>query len=347
MINILYYMKNGRILIYVLLLSLFISTSCSDESEVQIETGVGVVYGTILDSQNNEPLQGATVKIYPGGKSVVTGHDGQYEFTGLRNGGYIVQYSKQGYLSSVSSPVISSGNSKSQNDISLDTGEPCLELFLGELDFGNNLSAKTFVVSNKGNKTISWSLYSDYNSFLSFDNKGGVLAPSESVAVNVNLLRTGTSAEITSFPIYIQANGEKLGAIATVSLYNDVSLNSLIVGTWTLVQQEFWEYSLNQFTYNTYDTENGVWLTFGANYEYKIYERQFMYNQDISNQDHMFSYQHLSGKFSYDIANGIVQLGEYGTVYSINKLSKDYLELHEIPLKDKDKGSTILFKRVQ
>lgn len=332
----------NNIILFLIIFSLF---SCSDDSDEQVESGKGVVYGFIVDSHSNEPIQGANVRLYPGGKSVITGQDGRYEFVGLRTGNYIVQYSKQGYLSSVGAPIVSSNNITVQYDMSLDKGESCLDLFLGELDFGNSSSAKTFVVSNKGSKTIRWHLYSDYHSYLNFDITEGELDPSESVAVNVNLLRNGTSAEITAFPIYIQTGNEKLGAIATISQYNNGSLNSLLVGTWIVKESQFWQKDIDDITYNHYDSENGAWITFNSNYSYEVYERQFIYDVNITNGDNMFHYQYYTDSYSYDMANGILQLGEYGAVYSIANLSKDYLELHEILMKDQDKGSTMILKR--
>lgn len=329
----------------IIILNLLTLFSCSKDSEEHIEMGKGVVYGYIIDGNSNEPIQGANVKLYPGGKSVVTGQDGRYEFAELTTGGYIVQYSKQGYLSSVSSPVIASKNSSVQNDVSLYKGESCLELFLGELDFGNSSSAKTFVISNKGTKSIQWHLYSDYHSFLSFDITEGTLEPSESVAVNVHLIRNGTSAEIKAFPIFVQSGNEKAGAIATVGLYSDGNLNSLLIGTWILKETQFWQRDIDDITYNIYDNENSVWFTFNSNYSYEFYERQFIYGSNVTNEDNMFYYQYYTGNYSYDIANGILQLGEYGSIFTIANLSKDYLELHEILMKDQETGRKMILKR--
>lgn len=57
------------------------------------------------------------------------------------------------------------------------------------------------------------------------------------------------------------------------------------------------------------------------------------------------NHQYYTGNYSYDVANAILQLGEYGATYSIANLSKDYLELDEVLMKDQDKGGTMLLKR--
>lgn len=322
--------------------------ACSDDSDEQQDNvrGVGVVYGRITDDASNEPVQGANVTIYPGGKTVVTGQDGHYEFTGLTTGGYIVQLSKNGYLSQVEAPVVTTTDVNVQADASLHSGESCLDILLGELDFGNNSSAKTFVISNKGNKTIHWNLYSDYHSFLYFDKTEGALGPTESVAVNVNLIRSGTSAELNSFPIYIQADGEELGAIATINRYAGGKLNSLLVGTWALEEQSFWQKDIDDITYNKYPLTNSGFMVFHDDYTYEDYERQFIYSQNVENADNMFNYEYETGNYSYDQANGVLQLGEYGRVFHILNLNKEYLELEQIVMQGQKEATILLLKRI-
>lgn len=335
------YIKN----VFICLLAIGLLVACSkDDDSAEEVRGNGVIYGKIIDEDNNDPIQGVSVTIYPGGKTTITGANGQYEFTGLSNGGYIVQVSKKGYLSKVESLSVTSSDISNQADAALRAGNSCLNIMLGELDFGDNNSSKAFVISNVGNKAISWHLYSDYHSFLSFDMTEGTLDPSESVAVNVNLLRMGTSAELNSFPIYIYAEGEEMGAIATVNRHKGGLFDSLLVGTWTMQEHQFWQTDMNDFTYNRIVSENGGFITINNDFSFERYERQFI-NNGIDNVDNMFSYNFESGEYSYDEANAVVQFGEYGNIYRINKLTQEYLELETPQFKNQKEGELIIYKR--
>lgn len=323
---------------------LLLLASCSEEVSERDEVG-GVVYGIVADKESGEPLQGVNVKLYPGGKSVVTGHDGHYEFSDLQKGTYIIQFSKEGYLSQVENSAMQSAGGVSQVDGILAEGEHCLDVFLGELDFGEVSSGKTFVISNTGEKTIHWNLFSDYNKYLDFDIREGTLAPGESIAVNVHLVRTGASSEINSFPIYVQAGGERLGAIATVNRYNGGKLNSLILGTWILKSEEFWQKDMDDIIYNDYNSDNAGYLTLKENYTYEHYVHQFVYDTNVTDADKMFTYRFSTGSYAYDPANGILQIGEYGPVYSVVNLSKEYLELEEILMQNQERATVLIYKR--
>ncbi len=341
-------MSNKLRSIAIIALSI-VQVACSndDVADNAIQTaGVGVIYGTVTDSETNEPLQGANVILYPGGKSMVTGRDGNFEFAGLENGGYIVQFMKNGYLAQVESPVVSVNDTRVPADAVMDRGESCLDILLGELDFGDYSSAKAFVISNNGNKAINWSLYSDYNSYLRFDVTKGTLEPMENVAVNVSLLRGGTSMELKDFPIYIQAGAEKLAAIATVNRHHGGKLNSLLVGVWSSTYSEFWQVGIDKVVYSTEKTQNKEWLTINSDYSYSRYSRSFNYSEDVSDVGNMFHYENEIGIYSYDAANGIVQFGEYGPVFEIVKLTNEYLELSTKTMQGQNSAQRSVYKRL-
>lgn len=55
--------------------------------------------GFIYDEVDGEPLNGVTITITPGGKSMVTGSDGYFEFTSLDPQQYSISAQKVGYSS--------------------------------------------------------------------------------------------------------------------------------------------------------------------------------------------------------------------------------------------------------
>ena len=151
-------MKLQRFLQYLMIAipAMFVC-SCSDDAEDAVATtGNSVAFGTVLDEQSNEPLQGASVTLYPSGRTVVTGATGQYEFRDLLPGGYLLQVSKADFLSNTQSVTISGNSTTAQSDIVLTQGTPCLDVLIGELYFGEKSNSKTFVVSNVGQQPINW-----------------------------------------------------------------------------------------------------------------------------------------------------------------------------------------------
>ena len=130
---------NIRKIYNILVLAMFgfsvISCSDSEDDEVVV-TGNCIVFGTIVDGQTNEPLQGASVTLYPSGRTVVTGASGQYEFRNITSSGYLLQVSKADYLSNTQSVTLENGI-PAQSDITLTPGSPSLKVLFGELFFMN------------------------------------------------------------------------------------------------------------------------------------------------------------------------------------------------------------------
>lgn len=58
---------------------------------------IGSIYGTVTDQVTGEPIENAYVSIYPGTQSLQTGYDGQFVFSDLPSGQYMVSCEKSGY----------------------------------------------------------------------------------------------------------------------------------------------------------------------------------------------------------------------------------------------------------
>lgn len=55
------------------------------------------IYGTIVDSETMEPIEGVSVVLSPSAKNQVTGADGRFEFTELTAVQYTITVQKSGY----------------------------------------------------------------------------------------------------------------------------------------------------------------------------------------------------------------------------------------------------------
>ena len=55
------------------------------------------ITGIVVDLETEEPIQGAEVRLSPGGDNTTTGSDGYFDFSGLETHQYTVWASKTGY----------------------------------------------------------------------------------------------------------------------------------------------------------------------------------------------------------------------------------------------------------
>lgn len=321
--------------------------SCSDDAEDAVATtGNSVAFGTVLDEQSNEPLQGASVTLYPSGRTVVTGATGQYEFRDLLPGGYLLQVSKADFLSNTQSVTISGTSTTAQSDIVLTQGTPCLDVLIGELYFGEKSNSKTFVVSNVGQQPINWNLYTDYNRILSFNVTSGVLEPGQSQAVEATMNRALTNADLTSFPVYVYANGEELGVIATIDRNTAGQNNSLLVGEWELVYAQFM--IDDEVWYNQYDDANFVY-NIRPDYTIESCVRNIVSNDNVSDLNDMLYYLHDITEYDYDVAKNILildpDMGFRNSVYRINTLNENTLEIESLLTVGTPEWDLKVFKR--
>ena len=329
----------------VSIIFVFIAVSCSEDEGVVV-TGDCVAFGTVVDGLTNEPLQGASVTLYPSGRTVVTGASGQYEFRGLQSGGYLLQVSRADYLSNTQSVVFNESSNSIQSDVTLSLGAHCLDVLVGELFFGDNVILKTFVVSNVGEETITWNLYTDYSNILNFDMDSGVLEPGQSQAVEVRMNRVLTNAGLTSFPIYVYANGEDVGVIATIDRKTAGLNTSLLVGEWELVYAEFIDN--DEIWYNQYE-ESPYVFNIRSDYTVEKCQRGFVGNDYVDDLDATSIYAYEKYDYDYDpVRNSLIldpDMGLGSQYYRINILTESVLEIEAVDLIGTSRWNLQRFKR--
>ena len=95
----------------------------SHEEKVTVKSGVSStvqvalvpkssIVGTVKDSNTQNLLPGVTVKLSPGGSSVITGNDGSFGFNELSAQEYTLSFSKNGYNSKDEKVTIKDGETK-------------------------------------------------------------------------------------------------------------------------------------------------------------------------------------------------------------------------------------------
>jgi len=86
-------MKKILQILLVCTLLLGVGTGCSKSTPDLYAT----LYGVVTDSGTAEPIAGANVVLSPGGKTMTTGTDGQFQFLDLDPQQYTITVQKAGY----------------------------------------------------------------------------------------------------------------------------------------------------------------------------------------------------------------------------------------------------------
>lgn len=95
-----------------------VMTSCS---KTEYDTDAEL-HGIVSVSGSGEPVNGATISLSPGGRTTVSGSDGQYQFDALDPGQYTITVQKDGYATNRKNVKAVSGESV-RADITLSAHE--------------------------------------------------------------------------------------------------------------------------------------------------------------------------------------------------------------------------------
>ncbi len=184
-----------------------------DEEDV-----TGSIYGIVTDAATGEPVSSANVSLSPSGKSIVTGNDGRYEFSGLTPGQYTVQVTKNEYESNTKQITVVAGEQAS-GDITLQQASSQLKLTNNSLNFGKYWSTLSFGVGNAGiTGSIEWRISAGDVDWISVTPLSGTTETGKTTEVVVSVLRDKVSGpangiitisdEGGSLPIYVTVNQE-------------------------------------------------------------------------------------------------------------------------------------------
>lgn len=140
----------------VVFLFLLLLTACS-KSETDLQ---GIVRGHVVNAFDEEPIQGVSVTMSPGGKTTITGSDGFFEFTELEPGQYSIQAQKSDFKTNYKQISVVSGQVAS-GDLSLTPLQTTssIEISPLSLDFGTSHTELIATIRNVGNMgTIAWTV---------------------------------------------------------------------------------------------------------------------------------------------------------------------------------------------
>ena len=181
----------------------------------------GNIYGTISDMETNEPIQGAEVTLSPGGKTVVTGSDGRYEFNTLEAGQYTLSVTKTKYQTNTKYTTINPAVT-TKADIALQTGKGSLYVDNKEVGFGLDLTQKVLTIQNKGVNTLNWSVSTDSEWISEINPSEGSINANSSSSITIKIDRSKlTNQEASESRLLIISDAGTEEILVTVNKINN------------------------------------------------------------------------------------------------------------------------------
>lgn len=196
----------GVTALLLIILSLF-TVSCTDDSSPSRPSIDAEINGTVTDVETGGTVSGALVAVQPSGRSMLTGTDGYYSFSGLDADVYTVSVTKSGYAP-VSATVKAGFGDVQTADIQISSKLPELTIDKYLLNFGSTLTNMTILISNTGVGDLEWAA-APSESWISLNTTGGTIHTG-SVAVNVAIDRTGMAAGNYSVPLVFTSNANSV-----------------------------------------------------------------------------------------------------------------------------------------
>ena len=234
--------------------------SCKDELVQEL---TGSILGTVADATTGEPVPTVNVSLEPGGKSALTGSDGNYLFSDLEVGSYTVSISKQGYTPD--SRVIEVEPDKSANgDFLIERIPAVVTVDRDTLDFGDgsDVNSLSFNIVNSGYEDLEWKIEYDCDWIKEIRDSSGVLAygKTQSIVVFIDRDKLVTGKNETVVVVRSSNGSSDLTVLAIGAEREEVVLNTLSVEDITSNSATFYgriinsglpKYTARGFVYST------------------------------------------------------------------------------------------------
>lgn len=305
------------------IITIFALLSCSkDNDEISYSDlskntpSSGVVYGVVFDNNSEMPLAGVSVSIYPSGKKIITGSDGQYEFYDLSDNNYIIQAMHADYISTVD-VIKLRGEMRQKNDIRMIRGQTSLAVDEHVINVSDVDSHHSLLITNISNKTVKWNIsYDDIfdpatgSVYIYLTEWDGELQPYETKEIFVNLTVSATLDNNFAFPLILQSGLEKIG-ITIVPYGDNEKMFSKITGKWNLYRSGHYEDGIQVYEY--FPSSSQV-LLLKSNLEYELFNNNVYIWFDSEGQnvdvDDIWDITYKSGSYTYIPSENILFLGE-------------------------------------
>lgn len=203
------------------------------------------LYGTVTDKTTGLQLSNVGIELLPIGQKSITGSDGQFEFTDVPEGKYFLYATKTGYSDYKSNEIIVNSKNSRPVSIQIEKLPPTLSVLdengdeLSELDFGSNpeVVMRSFLIFNKGEETLEWSIVYTCNWIASLSSTSGELRPNASKPLVVKIDRNKLNVGNNSTTLHVVSNNGTKQITISASINNivetleasDVRANSAVL----------------------------------------------------------------------------------------------------------------------
>lgn len=162
------------LLVSVLPLIVLACYSCKDELEKEL---TGSIIGTVVDAATGEPVPTVNVSLEPGGKSAITGSDGNYMFTDLEAGTYTMTLVKEGYTPASKTLEVTAGG-QTNGYVLISRIPAVVTVDRDSLAFGDGSEVNTlsFNIVNSSYEDLEWKIEYDCEWISEIKDREGVLS---------------------------------------------------------------------------------------------------------------------------------------------------------------------------
>ena len=187
----------------------------------------GSVYGVVTDKATGEPVKNANVQLRPSGETALTGDDGRYEFTELKDGEYTLVVSKTEYTDLIDDYVITvDGDKAVRRDVQIEKIPALFRILdangkdIEELDFGTMAddNVRLFNIFNSSTAVLEYEIYKTASWIVNVTSVEGVLHPglSKSIVVTIDRSMLSLGNNVTTMTIVTNNGGKQLKIKARV-----------------------------------------------------------------------------------------------------------------------------------
>lgn len=148
--------------------------SCKDELAQEL---TGSIIGTVVDAATGEPVSTVSVSLEPGGKSAITGSDGNYMFSELEAGTYTLTLRKEGYTPASKTLEVTAGG-QTNGYVLISRIPAVVTVDRDSLAFGDGSEVNTlsFNIVNSSYEDLEWRIEYDCDWISEIKDREGVLS---------------------------------------------------------------------------------------------------------------------------------------------------------------------------
>ncbi|MBC8197012.1 MAG: carboxypeptidase-like regulatory domain-containing protein [Candidatus Marinimicrobia bacterium] len=245
--------------VLLLIVSIFIISCLSEPTPPET---VGIISGTIYNSETMEVIQGVTIITEPAVSSIITGADGKFEIIDVPEDIYELSASHPIYETKSTTVQVLAGRSVF---VDLQLNPLSTEMSISEeaLNFGTSTDNLTFYIQNIGIGTMNWSLSKNQSWLTVSPTSGTTITETDIVNVSVNRSDYSPGNYTDVISLTSNSNAMSVSVIMTVADTTgpqlSVSPSSFDFGT--EITQKSFEISntgVGSLTWNASTSENWI-----------------------------------------------------------------------------------------